>query len=131
MRKVVLIMAILSVVLFIGCASIVSGTSQKVTFNSVPSGAKVITDTGLTLITPSTATLPKGKSISVRCEQEGYESQTQVIGTSFNGWFIGNLLFGGLIGMIIDAADGAMMNLDKDNVNFFLTPKEKRKDDVK
>lgn len=112
----------LLVMVVVGCASIVSGTSQKVTFNSNPTGAKVITDTGLTLITPSTATLPKGKSISVKCEKEGYESQTQVIGTSFDGWFLGNIFFGGLIGMIIDAADGAMMKLDRDNVNFNLTP---------
>ena len=109
-------------VIIIGCASIISGTSQKVTFNSVPSGARVTTDTGLTLITPSTATLPKGRSISVKCEQEGYESQTQIIGASFDAWFLGNLLFGGIIGMIIDGTNGAMMKLDRDNMNFNLTP---------
>lgn len=127
MKVYLFYLAITSLVITVGCASIMSGTSQKVTFNSHPSGAKVITHTGLTLVTPSTATLPKGKSISVRCEKEGYETQTQTIGTSLNGWFFGNILFGGLIGMIIDIADGAMMNLDRDNVNFSLTPAKEQK----
>lgn len=33
-----------------------------------------------------------------------------------DGWFLGNLLFGGLIGIIVDAASGSMYQLTPDQV---------------
>ena len=34
-----------------------------------------------------------------------------------DGWIAGNIIFGGLIGLIIDAADGAMYKLSPEQVN--------------
>lgn len=33
-----------------------------------------------------------------------------------DGWYLGNLLFGGLIGLIVDAANGSMYKLTPDQV---------------
>jgi len=33
-----------------------------------------------------------------------------------DGWFLGNLLFGGIIGIIVDASSGAMYKLTPDQV---------------
>jgi hypothetical protein len=41
------------------------------------------------------------------------ETQSIPISASINGWYVGNLLFGGLIGfLIVDPATGAMWKLD-------------------
>jgi hypothetical protein len=108
-----------------GCASIITGTSQNIMINSEPSGAKIITDTGLTVITPATIRLPKGRAIVLTAQKDGYEKSTQLLNTSFNGWFLGNILLGGLIGMIVDLADGAYVSFDRSNVFFSLTPEKK------
>ena len=34
-----------------------------------------------------------------------------------DGWFLGNLLFGGIIGIIIDATNGSMYKLTPNQVN--------------
>jgi len=41
-----------------------------------------------------------------------------------NGWYIGNLLFGGLIGLlIVDPLTGAMWTLDPKDINLILEKK--------
>lgn len=129
MKRIILFAAGLIIIAVIvsqtGCASIITGTSQNIMINSEPSGAKVITDTGLTVITPATIRLPKGRAIVLTAQKDGYEKSTQVLNTSFNGWFIGNILLGGLIGMIVDLADGAYVSFDRSNVFFSLTPERK------
>lgn len=116
----------LTLLLVVGCASIMTGTSQQVSFASDPSGAKVdIQPSGFQGTTPFTVDLKKGRGYIATARKEGYEKAVQSIGTTFNGWFIGNILLGGIIGMIVDLADGAYMNLDRDTVNFRLEPKKK------
>ena len=123
--KWVIVLMVGLIPLLISCASIITGTSQQVSIKSDPSGAKFTVDPGgLQGTTPSVVTLPKGKGYTVTAVKEGYEKATQSIGTSFNGWFFGNLFIGWIIGMIIDVADGAYMNLDRESVYFILEPKK-------
>jgi len=35
----------------------------------------------------------------------------------FNAWYIGNVLIGGLIGLVVDAATGSIYNLSPNQVN--------------
>lgn len=126
MKKLLMCLMIgaITLPLLVGCASIITGTSQQVSFSSDPSGAKVIIQpSGMQGTTPFTAKLKKGKSYIATAKKEGHEKAVQSIGTSFNGWVFGNLLFGGIIGLIIDVADGAYLNLDRDNVDFQLEKK--------
>jgi hypothetical protein len=43
---------------------------------------------------------------------QGYQTQTLPIGHSFNAIYLGNILCGGLVGLVIDPITGAMWNLD-------------------
>ncbi|GIW41600.1 MAG: hypothetical protein KatS3mg076_2177 [Candidatus Binatia bacterium] len=107
-----------------GCASIVSKSMYPVTFDSNPSGAKiVITDKNGNRIfegrTPTTLTLSASKGFfspaqyHVEASMEGYNPARSTLSAGLDGWYIGNLLFGGLIGMlIVDPATGAMWKLD-------------------
>jgi len=49
----------------------------------------------------------------VEASKAGYETSTTQISAGVNGWYFGNILFGGLIGMlIVDPATGAMWKLE-------------------
>jgi hypothetical protein len=134
MKKLV---SLVIVVFFLtGCASIVSKSDWPVRIGSTPEGADVtITDVGegkkvFTGKTPTTVTLSskggffKGKTYSVQVSKEGYTTQTAEIRSTINGWYIGNLLFGGLIGLlIVDPATGAMWTLDPKDINLILEKK--------
>jgi hypothetical protein len=45
----------------------------------------------------------------VRVSKEGFQSRERKVDGTVNGWYFGNVVFGGLIGMIaVDPATGAM-----------------------
>lgn len=49
----------------------------------------------------------------VEASKPGHETSKTEISAGINGWYFGNLLFGGLIGMlIVDPATGAMWKLE-------------------
>lgn len=119
---------VLILVFFVaGCASIVSKSTYPVTINSHPDQAIIsVTDENGNQMykgkTPTTLTLSsggpyfKGKSYTVEFSKPGYETQTQTIQYQLDGWYIGNLLFGGIIGfLIVDPLTGAMWKLP-DNI---------------
>lgn len=115
-----------------GCASIVSKSSYPVTFSSNPSEAE-ITVTNCkgrlyaTGVTPLTLTLKSGSDFftreeySVTFSKTGYETMTVPVTFSIDGWYFGNILLGGLIGMlIVDPATGAMWKVDMEYYNVTL-----------
>jgi hypothetical protein len=61
---------------------------------------------------PAIVKLPRKHSYTVTVQAGGYASQTLVITREFNAWFIGNILFGGIPGGVVDAITGAMWNLE-------------------
>jgi hypothetical protein len=70
--------------------------------------------------TPSTLTLKAsngffdGATYSVHFEKEGYDSQNVMLDSKIDGWYLGNVLVGGLLGLlIIDPATGAMWKLEE------------------
>lgn len=98
----------------VGCASIVEGTDQSVTVQTMPSGAncelkrdgQVI---GVVNPTPGTVTVDKSKhDIAVICKKDGYQDASGAFSSDFQGMTFGNILFGGIIGVAVDASSGAM-----------------------
>ncbi|WP_297325616.1 hypothetical protein [Nitrosomonas sp.] len=112
------------------CATIM-GKSAPETLNvrSTPDQANVvITDESGTKIfegkTPTSLPLEKkkgffsGKKYDVKILKEGYSEKVVTVDTKVGGWYIGNLLFGGVIGLlIIDPATGAMWTLNTNEIN--------------
>jgi hypothetical protein len=110
------------------CASIVSKTNWPVSIDSKPEGVHVsITNKrGIEVFSGKTPVLTKLKSGSGYFSKESYtvvmtykgnEKRTINLECSVNGWYFGNLLIGGLIGMlIVDPATGAMFKLDRNEV---------------
>lgn len=116
-----------------GCASIVSQSQYPVTISSVPSGATVVVrDAQAKEIhkaqTPATLTLPAGSgyfsraSYTFEFSKEGHANAQTFVPAMLDPWYVGNIIFGGLIGLlIVDPVTGAMWQLD-DSVAATLTP---------
>jgi hypothetical protein len=111
-----------------GCATVVSGTTQTIGVNSDPEGADCqFRRKGVLVgrVNPTPGTMQVGKdyeSVSVMCTKEGFEDTTGVIGSEFQAMTLGNILLGGVIGVVVDAASGAMMKYPE-SVTFTLIPK--------
>ena len=100
-----------------GCATIMHGTSQSIGISSSPSGAKVTIDNVENGSTPVFADLKRKKDHIVRIEMEGYQKAELTITNSVSGWVWGNIVFGGLIGLAVDAITGGLYNLSPEQLN--------------
>ena len=113
----------LSIVFLTGCASIVSGRQQQVTFTSNPDDAVVSIDGKQIGKTPITAQLDrKGTAQVVTIQKDGYKPTTFQLKSTVNPWFFGNLVFGGLFGSSTDSSTGAINAYSQDMFNVALNP---------
>ena len=102
-----------------GCATITTGSDDLVTIDTDPSGAVCKLTRGDKQIgvinpTPGSLEVPKSQhDLTVRCEREGYLVTEGTIESGFQAMTLGNALFGGLIGIAIDAASGAMTKYEE------------------
>ncbi|MCM3876863.1 MAG: hypothetical protein NEA02_10635 [Thermoanaerobaculia bacterium] len=109
-----------------GCASVVHGTTQAVPVNSSPVGASVKVNCGKSVVTantltPTTVRLKRNaEPCNITLSKEGYEDASLVFLRSVSGWFWGNILIGGVVGMIIDGADGAIYNRSPESASLSL-----------
>ena len=109
-----------------GCASIVSDSQYPVSITSTPAGAnfEVRNRAGKVIhsgTTPGNVTLKsgagyfKGETYTIAFRKEGFADQQTTLNSSLDGWYWGNIVFGGLIGMLaVDPATGAMYKLPED-----------------
>jgi len=90
-----------------GCATIVDGTTQLVSFNSTPGGAEVTLNGAPVGTTPLSLEVKRSKDMSVMFKKNGYEPQTIALQTKLNTTFWGNIITGGVYGSTTDAISGA------------------------
>jgi len=112
-KKLLIALPLVSVVMFSGCATILSGKKQAVNVTSTPNG-KMVTIAGRTVQTPSIVTLERGKDdlklTSAECGNQ------KLVSKKINPVFFVNILSGGAFGSTTDYASGAMWQYD-DNIN--------------
>lgn len=107
--------------LALGCATIVVGDKQSLTFDSQPAGAQ-ITINGMPMgVTPATITIKKSdyQNAFVVFSKEGYTNQQAILHTKTSGWYWGNIICCGLLGSTTDSSTGAM--LEYEPAKFFVT----------
>ena len=116
---------VLTGVLVSGCASIIHGSRQDVRVVSNPSGAVVRVNLNNTATTtPGILTLNR-KEIGyvLTFEKQGYKPVEVSLRRTVDGWLFGNIIFGGVIGIVIDFASGSAYKLTPDEVEVALGDK--------
>lgn len=112
-----------------GCATLTTSASQTVTLTTEPPGAactfkregEVI---GIVNPTPGSLSVKKSHAdIDVNCVKEGFLDAVGRVGSKFQAMTFGNILFGGIIGIVVDAASGATAEYEA-NVAIRMTPAE-------
>lgn len=110
-RLPLLAAALISAALLASCASIVSDNQTTTLVESDPAGAAcTLAGRGFqkTLTTPQSVELPfDAAPVTISCTAEGHDETSTIIETSMDGWILGNVLFGGIIGAVVDATTGA------------------------
>jgi hypothetical protein len=109
--KLVPLASILLAVTIGACASIMHGTTQDIGISSSPTGATVTVDNGAKSQTPFVAKLSRKDSHIVHLVADGYSPADLTLTKTVSGWVWGNIVFGGLIGLAVDAISGGLYNL--------------------
>jgi hypothetical protein len=98
----------------LGCATLVTDDHQALSVRSDPSGAACEVRQGGDLIgvvgqTPGTTQVPKSRhDLAVDCTLPGYYQGAAVLPSHFQDMTYGNLLIGGLLGLLVDTSSGAI-----------------------
>jgi hypothetical protein len=114
-------------VVLAGCSTITRGTSQAVSITTPGAeGARCeLFSPALgsqTVVTPATVTLEKSQhNVQVTCKKPCFHDGTGVITSSVEEMTAGNVIFGGVVGLGVDAASGAM-NKYAPNVQVAMAP---------
>jgi hypothetical protein len=118
-----LIFIILISALMIGltnCSSIINGSKQIVSISSDPKEAKIYVNGNSLGTTPKKILLKRGDTHIIEIKMDGYKTYRITTSKDITGWFWGNLLCGGLIGMVIDLATGNAYDIDPDRIHAVL-----------
>lgn len=97
-----------------GCATIANGTTDQVTIETTPPGARCELRQGAGAVyqvnpTPGAVEIAKSRrDVTVTCEKDGYLPEAGVLASELKSLDPGSMLAGGLIGVAIDASTGAL-----------------------
>jgi hypothetical protein len=100
-------------VIVAGCATITTGTTQSILVDTKPPGAicrfsRDSKEIGVVNPTPGMFVIDKSViPMSAICTKDGYLPTTGAIQSHYQPVTLGNVLLGGVVGIIVDAASGA------------------------
>jgi uncharacterized protein YceK len=117
MHRTTLVALIVSALALSACASIMHGTSQDVGISSTPTSASVTVDNATQGTTPFVAKLSRKDNHIIHIAADGYAPADLTLTHSTSGWVWGNLLFGGIIGLAVDAISGGLYKLTPEQLN--------------
>lgn len=117
-KKIVLLVG----VLLSGCATIFDGTKDTVSFNSTPSQAKIYVNGMEMGTTPTNIRMRKSENQMIEIKKEGYETKNLMPTTGFNPLALLNTIAWPF--WIVDAATGAIWEVDPSFYNVTLEPKK-------
>jgi hypothetical protein len=95
-----------------GCASITSGKEQAMTFETEPGGANCALSQNnvdvATFRTPHSFNVRRANTaMTLTCTKEGYHQARVLIANTISAGAWGNLVVGGIIGVMVDQSSGA------------------------
>jgi hypothetical protein len=124
-----LVSLVASIALLSGCSSIIKGTNDTITINSIERGTTLYVDGAACGLDTASVSLKKGKTYSLRAEKEGCESTTSTTTESFDPTsLLGILIDFGLISIPVDMISGAAWKIEP--TTYTLTPVCSKKTNV-
>jgi hypothetical protein len=116
-----------------GCASIISGRHADVAFDTYPSNAHVVIHDNdgrqvASLDTPGVVSLKRNRRYFMPARYTatimapGYEPAQVPIRSTINPWILGNIVVGGIPGLIVDNATGAAWQPRRSEIHSQLAP---------
>ncbi|MEM7079627.1 MAG: hypothetical protein AAF513_13475 [Pseudomonadota bacterium] len=109
--------------LAMGCATVTRGSIEEVVIESDPPGAQAIVyPVGVEVETPGTALLDRGQDYTVSITLDGYQPESAKLHRQTTGSELGNILLGGLPGMLADSSSGANLQFVPNPMRFALKP---------
>ena len=98
-----------------GCATITRGSKDFFEIDSAPVGVSVAQSNGLNCVTPCAIELPRKYPFTATFSLEGFKPLTAEVvpkqATAGTAGMAGNIIFGGLIGVVADSTTGEMKDL--------------------
>ncbi|HYD15971.1 MAG TPA: hypothetical protein VEA77_06190 [Hyphomicrobium sp.] len=113
--------ACLAAFIISACATLTKGTTQQVAINTpgVPGAECTLTSSAIgtkIVTTPATIVLDKSQdAIAVTCRKQCYQDGVAIIASNTEAMSAGNIVFGGVVGLGVDAVSGAMNKYNADN----------------
>jgi hypothetical protein len=113
--------AVAATAVLAGCATITKGTTQNIAVDTpgAPGAQCTLSSEGIStvnVVTPGTVTVDKSKhAINIRCKKECYQDGAGVVSSNTEAMTAGNILVGGVVGLGVDAASGAMNKYNEQN----------------
>ncbi len=106
-----------------GCGVIFGGTREVVLATSAPDAARITTSPSAgNFTTPASMSLERKHNYTLTFTKDGYEPATFQINHSIRGGILAlDILFTGLLGVVIDAATGGWFKLEPKNAIVALT----------
>lgn len=99
-----------------GCATVTRGSKDFFEIQSEPTGATVALSNGLNCVTPCGMEMPRKHAFTASFSMEGFKPlSVEVVpkqAAAGSAGMAGNVLIGGLIGIVADSTTGAMKDLD-------------------
>lgn len=103
--------------LLTSCATIMHGPTQTMGISSNPSDAHVWIDRQYVGETPMTVRLKRNENHHIQIELAGYLPYEIVCTKQLSGWVFGNVIFGGVVGLCVDALSGGIYRLTPEQIN--------------
>ncbi len=118
--------AMLAASMVTGCATVTRGTKQKFEIKSQPMGADVSMTTGATCVTPCKLKLKRKIGFIATITKVGFKPAQVTVDSRMHGGgtagLAGNVLAGGVIGIVVDAGNGSLNDLTPNPIDVTLTP---------
>ena len=114
MRACILLVIMLSVLICGGCATLLRGSRQTLSFETIPSEAQIAID-GASYKSPVDVNLRRKVVHEVVISKEGYRTLKFAIDPQWDGIsLVGNIILpGGSVGLVVDKVSGADQNFFK------------------
>lgn len=118
-KKIILSFLSIGMLWMASCAVIFDGTSDKVNFTSEPVGSEVWINGEYRGDTPLlNLKLRSNKEYTVEIKKAGFVThRTTITNGVAAGYIVLDVLFTGLVGVVIDAATGAYFTLDETDIS--------------